>query len=335
MKIELRYDPVGPETMVRINDQAVSAGDIYGFLYPVRECLLQTWLEPTGSWPGLLHNVRELVRGEEAEILFCGREADYRDVARALEGAGEISLGFQPWDAMAHQEERFQKMDSLLDHLLLDCGSDGCSMKDFFPESLETIQALREGEAGNWVAEIRTEADLERADQTALQCCVVADSYLDSYEKLENLRSLTRSMRRSPDMICCQIADRQKREEYQAFAAQYRYGGMRFAGGEEGRQEMEEKYGIPYRLRAAVQGYGKIRQHLENCFAQEAAIGAKKKALDYENKKTPKLETAREAEQLRQMLNWLQKNRIGYFTPFLELLRQAEGFAEKENRDYD
>ena len=62
MLIDIRYDPVAPATNVWVNGVKTNENDIYGLLYPVRHCLIQTYLKPSGSWPGLKARLNELRR---------------------------------------------------------------------------------------------------------------------------------------------------------------------------------------------------------------------------------------------------------------------------------
>ena len=86
MKIEICYDHIRPYTFVMIEGKPVSQSDIYGFLYPVRGYVLQTWLNPSGSWRGLKNEMMDLTREEPSRLVFYGREIDYLDLERALNG---------------------------------------------------------------------------------------------------------------------------------------------------------------------------------------------------------------------------------------------------------
>ena len=70
MKMELWYDPVNPETMLKVEERWLERDDIYGFLYPVQYLPLQNWLYPSGSWPGLAAHLGDLTRGEEISLIF-------------------------------------------------------------------------------------------------------------------------------------------------------------------------------------------------------------------------------------------------------------------------
>ena len=76
MKIELWYDAVAQETDIRVNDIAIEKNDVFGFLYPVRNYPLQSWIYPNGSWKGIEYQIEELARGEEVALTFHGRKWD-------------------------------------------------------------------------------------------------------------------------------------------------------------------------------------------------------------------------------------------------------------------
>ena len=73
MKIEFWYDPVNPETMLKLEDRWLDKDDIYGFLYSVQSLPLQNWLYASGSWPGLKAHLSDLTRrGADADFLRAG-----------------------------------------------------------------------------------------------------------------------------------------------------------------------------------------------------------------------------------------------------------------------
>ena len=240
MKIELIYDPVEPATTVWINDQAADITDMYGFLYPVRNCLLQTWLYPSGSWQGLAHQLKELARGDALDLIFYGRQEDYADVTAAVADLNQISLRFRFWDSAAAYKSAFQELDHQLQKILdegetsqrIDDGETVSrkKMAELYPETVDVLTGIRTAVCSQWLREIETEADYCGADQAALSCCIVKDAYMDSYEKLGHLDALTRSMRRSKDMICCYLPDDEQRKHFSSYAGQYAKQTVSFIG---------------------------------------------------------------------------------------------------------
>ena len=70
MKIELWYDAAAQETDILINDVPVEKNDVYGFLYPVRNYPIQSWLYPNGSWKGIEYQITDLARDEDVDLVF-------------------------------------------------------------------------------------------------------------------------------------------------------------------------------------------------------------------------------------------------------------------------
>ena len=317
MKVELIYDPVKPETMVCIDGQMTDKADIYGFLYPVRNCLLQTWLLPSGSWRGLAWQLRELSRGEQIDLLFSGRPEDFEDVRGALAGMEQLTLGFARTDPLQGYDSLFAQMDEKI-ALLLDepvKQSEKKTLCDLFPETAEAVHEVMRAAPTPWVREISSEAELAAADQQALCCCMVSGDYLDSYEKLEKLNFLTRSMRRSQDMICCCLDDAGKRADFAHYAAQYDNMKIRFDTAEKSLPVLERKYGVPYTLREKYRRYGRILEILTQCYRQRDAIEARRTALAKEKNRT--VEQTRQLERSKIILNWFDRKK-----PYLSALNE-------------
>lgn len=307
MKIELKYDPVKPETMVCIDEQMTDRSDIYGFLYPVRHCLLQTWLMPSGSWSGLVRQLQELSRGEDIELVFFGRTEDFEDIQFTLKGMEKLTLQFHQTDPLKKYVSLFEQMDSQI-ALLLDehvKQSEKKTLADLFPETAHAIHTVRKAVPEEWMRIICTEADFLRADQEELCCCIVSEEYLDSYEKLEKLSSLTRSMRRSYDMICCCVEDPKKRADFAHYAAQYENLRVRFDSEEKCLPILERKYGNAYELRCRFRKYERVLEILNQCYERRDAIEEKRTHLAKEKKKT--MEQTRELERSKIILNWFDR----------------------------
>lgn len=280
MKIEMDYDPVKPEITVRIDGQETDKSDIYGFLYPVRNCLLQTWLLPTGSWNGLAWQLRELGRGERVELVFAGRSEDFEDVENALRGMEEVRLVHAGRDPFGAYETLFGRLEKSVRKLLDE--EDGKDRKEtidsLFPDAAERIRAVRSGRGGTWLYTISDEDGFYQADQAKLCCCMVREEYLDSYEKLDHLNDLTRSMRRSQGMICCCIGEEEKRADWSRYAGDIGLG-FRFDTEEHCYPLFERKYGNAYGLRLCLEGYQRIRDILAECYAQREALWKRKAEL--------------------------------------------------------
>ena len=147
MKIEFWYDPVNPETMLKLEDRWLDKDDIYGFLYSVQSLPLQNWLYASGSWPGLKAHLSDLTRGEELTLIFFGRECDFEDLKTCLEGMPDLELFFEPWDVFGICKSRLAELPGVVEKLGLP--------ESPFPE-LACCSIQEETEAG-WICSIENE----------------------------------------------------------------------------------------------------------------------------------------------------------------------------------
>lgn len=322
MKIELYYDPVRPETTVCIDGVITDKADIYGFLFPVRHCLLQTWLRPSGSWSGLKWQLRELARGEEMELTFYGREEDFADVQDALRGTEGLALNHEPIDPQERYVPHFAQMEELIARILDENTghSDRKTMADLFPQiHAQVCMARREGDAP-WLYGIANDADYAQADQAAFCCCLVEEEYLDSFEKLDTLIGLTRSMRRGQDMICCCVQDDEKRADFAHYAAQYDDMRIRFDTKEHGSKALQSKYGQAFVLRSTLGRYEACIAALEQCWRLWAGIDKRKTELAKMSNKT--VEQIRELEHSKLIANWFDR-KSPYYIKLMELTKNG------------
>lgn len=287
LSVELRYDPVRPASYVSINGKDVDGGDIYGFLYPVRGCALQAWLWESGSWPGLRRELEELGRDEPLELVFMGRECDFKDVGAALVGAENIALSFKPWEwdyQRPLSEVTVQLRDLLDGKIELDMsfyrmnGAPSRSFADLFPESAQRARALLETASATsgdgWIAEVRTPAEL-RAARGGDGCVKVYESAIGSLENLSSLRALTGSMQRSADMVVCVTKTPEKQREFEAYAAQFPGPRPLFTweNGGTPAEQLLKKYAEPLGLRRRVEAARGACQEL-------TAVRGQKKELE-------------------------------------------------------
>lgn len=333
MKIELIYDPVEPATTVWVNDQVADITDMYGFLYPVRNCLLQTWIYPSGSWQGLAHQLKELARGDDIDLIFYGRQEDYADVTAAVADLNNISLSFHFWDSASEYESAFQELDCQLQKILDD--GETAQRKDdreavtrkkmveLYPKTVDVLTEIQTAVCSQWLREIETEADYSRADQAALSCCIVTESYMDSYEKLERLDALTRSMRRCKDMICCYLPDDERRKHFSSYAGQYAKQTVSFIGSdlETYKEKLYEKYGKMYLLRQKLYAYQTMLEVLDQCFQEREVLAQKKRQLVAQDKLG--IAEVREQERIKIRINWFDRKSV-YLTKIRELLQQLK-----------
>lgn len=199
MQLELYYDPVRPETTVFIDGKKTERSDIFGFLYPVRNCILQTWLPESGSWSGLKQQLRELARGERVQVSFHGRTEDYADLQAALSGTSWVETVLIPWDPVAKEAELCKEARQLLGHIIttsvlmeeIDEVRNEKTMRDLFPGIASDIDdVLEDYGKGAWQVTIRTEEDFAKATRSYGSCCVIENDFFSSYEQFAKLERL-------------------------------------------------------------------------------------------------------------------------------------------------
>lgn len=267
MKIELWYDAVAQETDILLNNVPVEKNDVYGFLYPVRNYPIQSWLYPNGSWKGIEYQISDLARDENVNIVFHGRKCDYNDVCRCLSGNQTIQMNFVEWDVCTRYDELFSNLlstlknnDSTIRKLLspLEAISD-CSA-DFDISIADT----------DWVYHIRDNNDLVNADGSRNgRCYIVHDSFFLSYDKLHDLMVLTRSLRVPADAIFCCFAKEETRADYEYYARSFKK--MRFHFYLEGTDYIKaakEKYGLPAIVKLKIKKCGEISKILCSAYAK-------------------------------------------------------------------
>lgn len=219
MKIELWYDVVAQEIDIIVNDVAVEKNDIFGFLYPVRNYPLQTWLYPDGSWKGIEYQLMDLAREEYIELIFHGRKSDYKDIEKCLQHNEKIKMKFFDWNVCS-------RYDSLLNNLIK-------NLKNNERELNKKLSLLKINshcttdfdikiKDSSWCCHIYDDADLATADNNAnKRCCYVHESFFTSYDKLQKLHWLTRSLKMPSDAIYCCFKDVEKKRDYSYYARAY------------------------------------------------------------------------------------------------------------------
>lgn len=310
MKVDLHYDPVRPATTVFIDGHAVDRHNVYGFLYPVRRCVLQTWLPASGSWSGLGRQLGELARGEQFELTFHGRLIDYEDV-RAELGDG---VSFQ-------QEENMDAYRKLLDQaeqdlrgiftMELEVSSEPVVRRgaDLFQEEADEMERLFKSEENPWLLIIDSEEAFDSA-RRGESCCLVKEPFLSGFAAIDRLPQLTGSMLRSRDMIRCAVDSAEKLDELSVYIRQFPQLAVRFVDERDSswRETLDAKYGSPFRLRQRLQRAAAGLALLERCYEYEHEFSTEhselKKAIrNGESSKV--MQRNRRAYQLR----WLQMQR--------------------------
>lgn len=248
MKVELWYDSVRTETKVCVNGRWQEESDIYTFLYPVRQYSLQTWLNAAGTWPGLIPQMKDLARGEEIELEFHGRDVDYIDICSAVEKMDMLKLTFCMWDTLEESLNKVECVRKSIYKMKKELGSNS---------EIDKSEGLlnKEPEEKEWVIVIRSEQELRKAEKDDRICCVVLSDVLDSYERLEQIERLTRSMRRPMDAICCCFQDPALMDSFVHYAMQFPKLKFRFhtEGNSSWKKELWTKYGKAYRIKKQLE----------------------------------------------------------------------------------
>lgn len=248
MKVELWYDPVRIETQVCVNGQWQEESDIYTFLYPVRQYTLQTWLNAAGTWPGLIQQMNDIARGEEIKLEFHGRDVDYIDLCSVVEKMDMLKLTFCLWDTLEVYFNKIEFVKKSIYEMKKELGSN---------TEIDISVALlkKEPEEKEWLVVIHSDQDLHKAEKDDRICCVVLSDVLDTYERLDQMERLTRSMRRPMDAICCCFQDAVLMDSFVRYATQFPRLKFRFhtEGCSSWREELWAKYGKANRTKKQLE----------------------------------------------------------------------------------
>lgn len=251
MNIELWYDAVAMETDILINGVPVEKNDIYGFLYPVRNYPIQSWMYPNGSWNGIEYQIIELARDEQVELTFHGRKCDYKDLVVCLLENKAIDLHFAEWDICGKYNKLFSNLLSSLKN------NDSAIQKNLSSLKIATGYYVNFDvsiDESDWAYSIRNDSDLADIDAIKNSCYYIYNSFLTSYEKLNSLLSLTRSLKIPADAIFCCFKSIHEKEAYEYYAKSFRQMNFRFyLETENYTEEAREKYGFPSIVRLKIE----------------------------------------------------------------------------------
>ncbi len=267
MKIELWYDAVARETDILINGIPVEKNDVYGFLYPVRNYPIQSWLYPNGSWKGIEYQIKDLARDESVELVFHGRKTDYDDVCKCLVECSIIKISFVEWDICERYDKLFSSLlstlksnDDTMRRLL-------SSLRSNFTYKVDFDVSVKDS---NWAYHIYDDPDLDKAgDVSEKSCCFVHDSFFTSYDKLQDLLSLTRSLLVPADAIYCCFKSSQTQQEYEYYAQSFKRMAFKFCS--EARdisEEAKNKYGLPALVKSKIKKCGEILKILCSAYSE-------------------------------------------------------------------
>lgn len=306
MNVELWYDPVHTETGVCLNGYWQGSQDIYSFLYAVRHYPLQAWLEPDGSWTGLRQQVLDISRGEEVELVFHGRAADFDDVTRTFHPADSVCLRHSPWDSGEVYSGLRGRMEAIVKAVSVGA-----------PAGLHLEEALGLTEAQTvqprWYFAAETEEQLRQAEQAEEPCILVGEVLLDSYDRLSRIEKLTRSLRRPAQAVCCRIQDGERRREFARYAAQFPRYGFTFMGTDEEAPPalLLEKYGRPYLARKEQERCREIGERMDALIAGFGGADMVKRVQELvyrQQQGTLTQEEWRELAVIQDQKSWMARN---------------------------
>lgn len=263
MKIELWYDAVVQEIDIIINDNPVNKNDIYGFLYSVRNYPIQSWLYSNGSWKGIEYQIMELARDEKVYLTFYGRQCDYNDLNMCLSKNDKINLKFSHWDICSRYEKIFSKLlsvlktnDDIIKNLLL-------CLKLNFKYNIDFNISTDDNDC---IYHVYNDLDLTR-DIEDKRCYVVHNSYFTSYDKLQNLLYLTRSLKIPSDAIYCSFKNKKTKENYKYYAKAFKKINFKFyLENEKYISDIKTKYGIPYVIKSNIKQTSKLLKQLSDIY---------------------------------------------------------------------
>ncbi len=327
VNININYDPVKPETCVSINGALVSTDNIYGFLYPVRNYLLQTWLEKFGSWQGLKYQLTDFARGDRIRLIFTGRETDFNDLKASVGSIDGITVEYRHSDPIAENSAALKKAEKALKKFITMAESTaGEESSSAYPKVLPDVRSIVEAAeeaSGNWLVSVSSPGGLTEELPEGC-CCMIEDGFLRSFESLSELALLTASMCRSADMICCVIRDKGKFADYSRYAEQFGMG-YRFVNGtsfsdeaKKASDELYRKYGEPFALRQMLMGYRSIISLLKPYYDSYNSLSQEKNNLLEEIRKNnhgnfnQKANGDPRVAMLKASLNWLDVTRNSF-----------------------
>jgi len=267
MKIELWYDAVAQETDILINGIPVAKNDVYGFLYPVRNYPLQSWLYPMGSWKGIEYQIKDLARDENVELVFHGRKTDYDDVCKSLVECSIIKLSFVEWDICKQYDKLFSNLISALKNNDATMRKLLSSLKSNFTYKVDFDVSAK---GSNWAYHIYNDSDLDKAgDVSEKSCYFVHDSFFTSYDKLHVLLSLTRSLLIPADAIYCCFKSMQTQQEYEYYAQSFKRMMFKFCSEtNDFSEEAKNKYGLPAIVKSKIEKCGEISKMLCSAYSE-------------------------------------------------------------------
>lgn len=238
MKIELWYDFVYKETRVCIDGNWQDESDMYAFLYPVRKYPLQTWLAPAGSWTGIVRQLEDIARGEKIELEFHGRKIDFDDLFLTAREMDNAEITYIEWDTLAQYDDKISVLSENIAKLQTQIPVNESLVSEVM--NLPDRQINEE----EWLAVVRSAAELWSVQKDARLCCVIDGDNFDSFEEFEAVGQLTHSMRRPADAVCCCFSNAANKEIFEKYASEFP--GMHFVFALNSERDWKEKLWTKY-----------------------------------------------------------------------------------------
>jgi hypothetical protein len=126
-----------------------------------------------------------------------------------------LKLTFIPWDTLAICGDKVELVKKTIQEMKKEFGGNAVI------EEQAAILLQNEPKEIEWLIAIHSDKELHQAEKDDRICCVVLTNVLDSYERLEQIERLTRSLRRPMDAICCCFQDALQRDSFARYAAQF------------------------------------------------------------------------------------------------------------------
>jgi len=267
MKMELWYDAVAQETDILLNGTPVEKNDIYGFLYPVRNYPFQSWIQPNGSWKGLEYQIADLARDEAVELVFHGRKFDYDDLCDGISNSDVIIFSFAEWDVCSRYDRLFSNLLSTFkcnDSIMRKRMS---SLKIHAEYTVNFDITIPDS---SWAYHIYNEADLANADEVKdIGCYFVHDEFFTTYDKLQSLLLLTRSLKIPADAIYCCFNSEQRKSDYEYYAKSFKRMNFQFYLEKDNyTRDAKDKYGLPSIVKLKLERCGELSKTLCKAYLQ-------------------------------------------------------------------
>lgn len=330
MKIELWYDAVAQETDTLVNSVAVEKNDVFGFLYPVRNYPLQSWIYPNGSWKGIEYQIEELARDEDVDLTFHGRKCDYDDLCKCLSENSRITMRYVEWDICGRYDNLFSELLRALKQNDAVIRAQMSAIK--CTTSYHVDFNVSEADA-RWAYSIVNDKDLAEADEfRETRCYYVHSSFFTSYEKMQELLSLTRSLKIPEDAVYCCFADKDTKDAYQYYARAHKRMRFQFCLEETSYpHEAKLKYGHPYIVKQKMGKCSELTSVLQVAYqtvkeSTQAEFNILKKSIVNLNRQDK--DRYSRIKQLRDSIDWFMigmEEISGYIDTLLSV--------SKENKD--